>query len=330
MKELISHIDALVLEHDCVIIPGFGGFVLNKESASIGNVILPPRVTIGFNPALKHNDGLLAESYMNVNSVSYDVACRMINDAVRKINGFLQARQSVTFPKLGVFSQNEDSQVLFTPSKKLFAHPSVFGYTPISVKRLVDIVAEEKQQIIETKRLGVKRLFTASAAVAAAVLIFFMSSIPVQNTNNREYQQSGFFVDKMKPVQQAQTEESVATDSLLASDDQQIDLSEALKPEVEEISVPKKEVETKPLVEAAKVNNQYYIIVGSGLNKRQAEDFVAKLKREGYGGAMSLPASERIRIAIAGFQDKAEAERFLNGFRANNKQYSDAWLLTKR
>ena len=62
MIELAQHIEALLLENDCVIIPGFGGFVAHLTpavSVEEGNVFIPPIRTIGFNPQLRLNDGLL-------------------------------------------------------------------------------------------------------------------------------------------------------------------------------------------------------------------------------------------------------------------------------
>ena len=56
MIELAQHIEALLLENDCVIVPGFGGFVAHYAPATHvkeENLFLPPTRTIGFNPQLK-------------------------------------------------------------------------------------------------------------------------------------------------------------------------------------------------------------------------------------------------------------------------------------
>ena len=69
MKELAQHIEALLLENDCVIIPDFGGFIAHYSPAKIDSdtgQFLPPCRTIGFNAQLILNDGLLTQSYMSV------------------------------------------------------------------------------------------------------------------------------------------------------------------------------------------------------------------------------------------------------------------------
>ena len=68
MIELARHIEILLLENDCVIIPDFGGFIAHYQPARYikeENLYLPPVRTIGFNPQLTINDGLLAQSYMH-------------------------------------------------------------------------------------------------------------------------------------------------------------------------------------------------------------------------------------------------------------------------
>ena len=60
MIELAQHIEALLLENDCVIVPGFGGFVAHYAPATHvkeENLFLPPTRIIGFNSQLKLNTG---------------------------------------------------------------------------------------------------------------------------------------------------------------------------------------------------------------------------------------------------------------------------------
>ena len=61
MIELAQHIEVLLLENDCVIVPGLGGFVAHYTPAmrvAEENVFLPPTRIIGFNPQLKMNDAV--------------------------------------------------------------------------------------------------------------------------------------------------------------------------------------------------------------------------------------------------------------------------------
>mgnify|MGYP000802840522 FL=1 len=81
MIELAQHIEALLLENDCVIVPGLGGFVAHYTPAmrvAEENTFLPPTRIIGFNPQLKMNDGLLVQSYMAVYDTDFSDATRIV------------------------------------------------------------------------------------------------------------------------------------------------------------------------------------------------------------------------------------------------------------
>ena len=57
-----KYIKELLILHDCVILPGLGGFVANYRSAEINEmlkIISPPSKSILFNRNIYHNDGLL-------------------------------------------------------------------------------------------------------------------------------------------------------------------------------------------------------------------------------------------------------------------------------
>ena len=85
MIELSRHIEALLLEHDCVIVPGLGGFVTQYVPACRlpdEVLFLPPHRTVGFNAELTLNDGLLVQSYMQAYDTSYPETVRMIEEAV--------------------------------------------------------------------------------------------------------------------------------------------------------------------------------------------------------------------------------------------------------
>lgn len=72
--EFARHIEILLLDNDCVIIPGLGGFVAHHISARYDEddgLFLPPYRTLGFNPQLTLNDSLLAQSYADAYDISF-------------------------------------------------------------------------------------------------------------------------------------------------------------------------------------------------------------------------------------------------------------------
>ena len=72
IENLARHIEWLLGENDCVIVPGLGGFIAHYTPArriEAENRFLSPTRIIAFNPRLKINDGVLVQSYMQVEGV---------------------------------------------------------------------------------------------------------------------------------------------------------------------------------------------------------------------------------------------------------------------
>ncbi len=62
LMDITAFIRELLFGHDCVIVPGFGGFIGNYTPARIDkstSTFYPPVKQISFNRNLNHNDGLL-------------------------------------------------------------------------------------------------------------------------------------------------------------------------------------------------------------------------------------------------------------------------------
>ena len=92
MIELAKHIEYLLLENDCVIIPDFGGFIAHYQPSyydEVEHVFMPPIRTIGFNPQLSMNDGLLVQSYMQAYHTDYSDAIRIISGKVKELKEIL-------------------------------------------------------------------------------------------------------------------------------------------------------------------------------------------------------------------------------------------------
>ena len=73
IKPIEYYISELLFLHDCVIIPNFGGFVSNKQSAKlnrVNGVLSPPTKQILFNKNLTTNDGLLISHIANQEAIS--------------------------------------------------------------------------------------------------------------------------------------------------------------------------------------------------------------------------------------------------------------------
>ena len=95
-----EHIFDLLKHHDCVIITGLGGFILNHRTAYINQIthkIYPPSKTISFNKNLCNNDGLLANYLSQVEDLNYDEACVEVLKFSRKAKLKLEKGEVIIF-----------------------------------------------------------------------------------------------------------------------------------------------------------------------------------------------------------------------------------------
>ena len=71
---ITRHIADLLYHHECVIVPGLGGFIKANIPARIihtSHEFFPPSGTLAFNSGLAANDGLLANHIASVQNTSY-------------------------------------------------------------------------------------------------------------------------------------------------------------------------------------------------------------------------------------------------------------------
>ena len=218
MKELSKHIQVLLLENDCVIVPGLGGFIAHYRPAfrdEEGNFV-PQMRSIGFNPRIVMNDGLLAQSYMQAYSTDFPDATRKIETVVDAVKDEIYEKGEVTFEGIGTLSYNIKGEYEFSPSQESFFTPSLYGLEPFSLPKLkVEALADaesgnaqsiaascksesiniedgnsqsaqaaSEESTAQTKVMPMKpiRWWQGVAAAAAAVVLFFLMSLSAENT----------------------------------------------------------------------------------------------------------------------------------------------------
>ena len=198
MIELAQHIEVLLLEDDCVIVPGLGGFVAHYTPAmrvAEENVFLPPTRIIGFNPQLKMNDGLLVQSYMAVYDTDFSDATRIVEKEVAHIFTALHEEGKVDLPNIGELRYSIHGIYDFVPYDHKITTPYLYGldsfemqelaelkkpYMEKTIRYSVPVVPEDKKRRFEIK---FNRSYLSNAvAMIAVVALFFFLSTPIENT----------------------------------------------------------------------------------------------------------------------------------------------------
>lgn len=111
-----KHIKSLLYDHDCVIIPEFGGLITRYVPARIHpvkNALIPPSKRIAFNEKLTLNDGLLISTISHINGISKEEAQQMVFDFVHQAKHRLNADNRFELTGIGVFKYNSEHRLEF-------------------------------------------------------------------------------------------------------------------------------------------------------------------------------------------------------------------------
>lgn len=210
---LIDSVPELLYKHNCVIIPGFGGFITNFKHSGFEesrNLISPSCKKVAFNQSLTENDGLLVSSWAQQKGISYKEA----SDDVTSFSEFLRERifsnKSFDFKNIGTFYLSAEDKIIFVPYQGLNFLESSFGLYPVKIKPLhiqpvisiiqpeVEEKIEELEEIQDNTKKPTRVLhfnYSKLLKVASLILIASVSVFSVYYLINTK-QQSGALVLK--------------------------------------------------------------------------------------------------------------------------------------
>ena len=293
--QLSKFISELLLEHDCVTVPGLGSFLGNFKSAHYdleNEKFYPPSKQISFNSQIKANDGLLAKFISEKSGLNYDDSLKEIHQEVLKITLNLK-KESVLLKDIGELNLNKEENIVFTPLKTKNFLKDSFGLSPIFIKELTQENSLNKKEIVLKPKVRSK--FYQTAAVWAC-LIFGASSI-YYNVNNDLLEQKLAYEQDLRQESFSKVQKAV------------FDLG----------SLPSLTINVK------RQASQFYVIAGAFRITKNAENLVSSLKTKGYDSRI-LPLNEKglTPVAFEGFSQRKAAVTSLREIQA--KENKNAWI----
>ena len=139
MTEFYSFLEHLLYDHECVIIPQFGGFVVNSEDFSFNEKegkIYPKRKCVAFNEKLKTDDRFLSTEWAKKKAISTKEASIEILSFSKELKSLLTSQGEVSVGVLGSFSLNQEQRISFSPNPQFNADLAVFGLFPVGLGHL--------------------------------------------------------------------------------------------------------------------------------------------------------------------------------------------------
>lgn len=351
MNTLAQHIENLLLENDCVIVPGFGGFVAHYTSAvwcEEEDSFLPPCRIIGFNPQLIINDGVLVQSYMSVYNINFAEANKVIEKEVKEVMQILQEEGKFELPTIGEISYSIDSFYSFKPYNNKLVSPAFYGLDSFQLTELrnlrknthTDGVFSAKKKSSNHYEIRIKRTWLhGGVAAVIAMVMFFSFSTPLKNTyvaqeNYAQLLPADLFkkIEKQSVLTAVIGNNEVASPVIASNAKPEKNIEKpAIEPSVSTHEM--KEIIAEPVLPSANSiatstsDRKYHIIVASVLNHEDAHQIVENWRKKGYSQAEVISREGRIRVSILSYTDRAEGESQLTQLRQDDT-FKDSWLLS--
>ena len=274
--DITAFIRELLFGNDCVIVPGFGGFIGNYTPARIernSGTFYPPVKQISFNRNLNHNDGLLVTRISESSDINYGEARNLVEEFVSELRRKLEKGQKVIFDNIGSFVNNHEGNVQFEPDRTSNYHLDSYGlesfrFLPLEGYDLRKRVTAHIQKD-PVRQASVRKILWRAAVIVPLLSILvavplktdlFKTKVETTTMNplvSAEFEQNKLAVDQGIKDETEKTAQNVNPEPV-----------EPPKAEVVESAIPK--------------TNTYFLITGSFRIEKNALSQVSVLKSQGF------------------------------------------------
>ncbi len=321
------------MHFDCVIIPGFGGFISNPGSARISGtkqLISPPERTLAFNINLNQNDGLLYSFVAGKESTSYAGAIQKVQQAVRDIQAHILQHQHYFLTGIGEFRQRPNGSIEFKPDQ--LEHYSLDSYG-LNMMQLIPVRRDARiLKMKTTKKAGnvySKTSQWVSGISAAAIVILLGFSI----LTDREMQMN-------ESVTSYSNETSLIP--FISADKYSKQLPYPAIPGVKETpaenmdtvfigsihshSIPQGSTSASFEDKIITEEKHYLLVAGVFRNENNARNYILELKNKGVNASLEKSAGTKtFKVIIGNYSNKEEA---VQGLSEARRIIKDSWILT--
>lgn len=357
--KLERHIEILLLSNDCVIVPDFGGFMAHHVDARYDgrdSMFLPPLRTIGFNPQLKINDSLLAQSYVEAYDISYPEALRRIEEEVNEIRQVLENTGKYEFNNIGTIYLNDHGNYSFDPCEAGLLTPSFYGLGGFEIKPLsqlgtsamtIDMAHESEvnpanseetstAEVVSIENNGVNAaLYDKEEIEATEADVIQIKKSLLRNMAAACIAVIAFFA-LSTPLGNSHVQKGQIDTGLLTRIMMPKEISKSS--DMAELTLQKENLEKdlastdKALKVSAQETNElkeavpyYSIVLASRVTKRNAANYAELLQAKGFKDTRVLITDQNVKVIYGTYATEQEAYSALNKLH-NNEVFSDGWI----
>lgn len=360
MIQLERHIEILLLDNDCVIIPDFGGFVAHHVDARYDaedQLFIPPLRTLGFNPQLKFNDSLLAQSYAEAYDISYPEALARIQDETRELKDRLSNEGRYEMNDIGTLSLNADGNYEFEPCEAGILTPDCYGFSTFEMLPLTagkaeislttnkndaqenntsapqittssstlsattaSTTTEDTEKDDGGKTVSIKTsLIRNIAAACIAVIAFLLWPSPLEDTPQSTATKAGVDTQLLYRVMPKNTATGgKELKQLIAKK-----TAERAVAPVEETAKPSTTTVTKP---QSVPTSGYCVVLASNVSHHNARAFIKQLAKQGLDNCQIREGKRFARVTYGWFPTRQEAQQERQHL-SRMAGLSDCWIM---
>ncbi len=322
MKDLSPFIRELLFNNDCVILPGYGGFIGNYTPARIdreSHTFYPPIKSISFNSKLNHNDGLLIGKISEKKDMGYPDAKKLVEDYIKGLRNKLEKGERVHLDDIGHFQLNGEGSIQFEPDNNVNYLLDSYGLSAFTREPVEDydiskaiIRNRDKDPIvIANRRRMVWRAAVAIPFVLALVIVPLKTDLlrseaglnPLAKVEFEEIQLAQEALFREMPETNRENTLRDVTDRGVPGDENII-----LK---EQDSTRLTETEEKPLMKEQTTGTRgagvYYLVVGSFEDDDNASRLLLEIATKGYNAELIKAANGYYRVCAESYGTIQEA-----------------------
>lgn len=340
----------LLYDHDCVIVPDFGGLVANYRPARlnvISHVIQPPSKHVGFNARLKQNDGLLINYVASVLGISYKEATARVSETIEGYQLELHTNGRFMLDRIGVFFKDRAGQLQFIPDETENFLTASFGCKPVQLKPVFVEVTEssEAAKVVSMPNTsGKRKVWKVAAAIALPIMLAasFLAGNKVAEHGELSFASLNPFAEPPRLSSYAPGITAWNPNYAFTTEIAQLQFNDTLTEHFDFVSglaatsgikvTPAEREKIRPVsneIAKPEANNKsrttYAIIGGAFQVKENAERMVKQLRDQGYDASLAGMRDDLHLVSYGSYDVRGEAVADLRQIQANGGK---AWIKT--
>ena len=310
-----KHIKELLLLHDCVILPGLGGFVANYKPAefdTVRNTASPPSKLILFNSNLIHNDGLLYAHVSETTGYGYKDVQNMAKTFIDGIRRDLRQGMKYSIEGLGYFYIGGEGQIRFSEEAGNNYLLESYGLPLLQYREFEKFPKPETYRSLTSEVDSLarqKRIRRWAYGTAAACLVAAMVFLPLKT----------FYIN------QAGIDLPIADSFQKELTEQVENLTESASPSPVNKANLMPSVSLNPVSEISLPVPEYHIVVGSFKDFGNARQLRNQLVEDGYTSRILSSEKGFYRVTAGTYAQQTEAAVMISSVR---KGYENAWIFS--